>query len=128
MWTATLKGKSVVNDKVVLTVEFSNGVRAVTENISVAAIENLKAWVAYKIDKLTAADTFAGTLTVDTAIDAVPMTASPTDLDVFLRDFERLEKAQRLIDLGIIAANNAKVVALKTKIQNEIRPEYIDAL
>ena len=85
------------------------------------------------VEELEAGDT----LGEEIPLGAVDLTAVASDVTPekatfieFTKDINRREKVQKLIEWGIVPANNAKVVALNAKIQATLQanPTFIDQL
>jgi hypothetical protein len=133
MWTATVKSKELVGGALNVTVDFTDGTRTVTESCIPQDKAGFEFWVKSRLA------TFNGGVAIDAeyAVDApvviaepvvVPPTQAELDYAEWFNDFNRLVRVQKLIELGIIQASNAKVVALKNKVTTNLKAEYIDSI
>ena len=133
MWTPNLRQIERVNGNVKLVVDFTNGTEKATQEYTLSSPQPLKYLVKPMIDNLNALDTFQGSLNVG-SIDITPDTVTPKtqaekDLEQFLKDYSLWVKVKNnLIDTGILTGNEAQVVALKSKVQSEFKPAYINEL
>jgi hypothetical protein len=132
MYTATLKLKEEVAQGLRITVDFSNGVKTITETVIPQDETGLKYWVKSRLASLNSIEVIDSTYTVDTEIDTddvvVPPTQAELDKVEWFSDFARMERVQKLVDLGVIPSDHAKVTALRTKLQTNLKASYIDAL
>ena len=109
-WTAEVTGKHIVDNVYHVTVQYTDGANTVSETYK--ARQPSAAWipdtVANRIPQLEAFYSF------DVSIGPVTPTPDTTDpnLSVFMNRVRLLPSIQVMIDLGVIQADNAKVVQL----------------
>ena len=135
MYTATLTSKSFNKRtrQYVLVVEFSNGVDTFTEELRFGAdftFDQIKANVKTRIDLLNAGEAgieniSEGAVDISTVPDTTP-TKAELDAQEWVRNFNRLEKVQQLIDLGVLTGNETAVTNLRTKVSSDFKPAYIN--
>jgi len=132
MYTATLKNKEEVNEGIRVTVEFSNGTKTLTETVIPQDETGFRHWVKSRLASLNSIEEIDTKYEVDTPVDVTEETVQPTVEELaqreWFRDFGRMQQVQKLIDLGIIPSDHAKVVALRDKLQANLKASYIDAL
>ena len=110
-WTANITNKEMVNGVVNVTIQFSDGVRTVTETFRSGS--PTETWipdtVRNRLVQIESASAF------DVAIGpATPSVAPAKDDAVLFRNRVQLLVAVRaLIDLGVVKADNAQVVAME---------------
>lgn len=132
MWRAIVKSKGVDVRGTYVDVDFTDGVTTVSERCNPQNIEGLKHWVRGRLSTFNVESELNANYGIGTEIPPVDeQPAKSTEeiaREVWFNDFRKMERVQKLIDLGIILATNTKVVALKDKLKAGLKPEYIDAL
>lgn len=116
-------------------ITFDDGVDKFDESYSLSAnrdLNSLQKLVKNKILTLNTIKTFVSTLVVGDEISPSPDDQPPTQEQIekqeFISDYNLLQRVQRAIDIGLLTGNEAQVVALKTKVQNEFKPTYLNIL
>ena len=135
MYTVEIKSKSFDKTKqqFVIGVEFSNGATVVSKDLRYGAsftkdqiLRNLKE----QAEALTAGEAEESNIqtgTVDlSAVQPETLPKAEQDANDWLVDFQRLQKVQTLIDLGVLTGSEAPVVNLKTKVSRDFKPAYIN--
>lgn len=116
-WTAEVTGKTWQDGLIYVDIRYTDGTRVITERHRVAGSlpeEWLQKTAAAKITALTA---------VDSATIAVgPISApSPPSGDVaFMNLVRKASRVADLVKLGVLAANDARVVALADEIRTNL--------
>ena len=135
MYTPTITSKSFDRAKrqVILTVDFSDGTNTVTETLPFGAdvsindiLRNLKLRASL-LDEVETKEAAVPTGVID--LSTVPeddQTAAEKAASDWLRNFERLQKVQLLIDLQVLTGNETAVQNLRTKVSTDFRPAYIN--
>jgi hypothetical protein len=133
MWKAILRGRVDVGGATRVTVEFSDGINSVTEQCVPQNKEGFEHWVKSRLETFNSSKIIEQTYPINQEVSVSEpqepeVTADEAARIAWFNDFFRLERVQKLIDLGIVLPTNAKVVALKDKIKAGLRPEYIDSI
>lgn len=138
-WTAKLLKKTITPDIKRLDIEFTDGAMTFVERPrfrNEATLEEIKAKIRQRLRALDDLTTSDAALVENALIDTAPTPPPPppplpADEQTF-RDwlvfYDRLERAQRLVDLGVIPATAPKFVALKDKVQTDFQPIFLDKL
>jgi len=132
MYTATLKEKAQ-NPSTHLwyvVVEFSNGTDTFVEKIYPQDKQGFEHWLKGKLDSLNnlteliEEDNVGKVIepTVDTPPE--PTAEEQAKIDWF-RDFGRLERVQRLIDLGVLTGDETPVVNLRNAVRTNFKATYL---
>lgn len=87
------------------------------------SVEWLKNFVREKVATLNHVPESVEAGKIDTTVPAPP---AETPAQIWRRDFGRYQQANALVGAGVIPANNAKFLALKTRLKDNFLPEYID--
>lgn len=133
MWVPTIDYVKKEKGQVVIRIKYTNGEESFTEDIITRFANStwLQQQVRERVKALTASYAFADGLSPNDTVD-VSDASSPAPAQVeqeaWLTDFGRLQRAQKLVDLGVIQASNAKFQALLNKVKTGIKPEYIDII
>lgn len=133
MWTATVKNKDATTGIMHVSVDFSNGVKTLTEVCIPQDKDGFDHWVKSRLATLNSATVIDSVYAVGSpVVIADPVVATPTAAEIarneWFNDFRKLQQAQKLVDLGVILTTNAKIVALRDRLKTNLRVEYIDAL
>ena len=128
MWTATVKNKEQTAQGYKVTVDFTDGNSTSTETCIPQDLNGFKHWVKGRLQTFNCEADIDANYDVDSEVVFTEPTLTQDEIDFreWLSDFGRLQTVQKLIDLGIVANDNAKVVALRTKLTNNIKVDYID--
>ena len=78
-----------------------------------------------KLAQLTGVATYAANLPATVTPATEPPPADP-ERSAFLTDLRKLEAVHRLLDLGWVPADNAKVLAFKTSLLNRLQTYWDD--
>ena len=130
MYTAKITNKEEVNGQFVVTVEFTDGVDTVTETVVPQDKQGFIHWVKQRSYSLTTAKELKDEDNVGKVVDVTTtqLTQSELDFNEWVEDFNRLKQVQELVDLGVVVDDNPKLVALRNKVQNDLKAEYVDKL
>lgn len=132
MFEAKVTKNEKVNDKLVISVEFSDGVKAFTEEIEPATKSQFYNWVEGRLHSLNSVTELEGEVVVDQKIEApaAPIsTQEEKDLNIWLRKMARLQTVKTsLIDTGVFSGTEAPIEALRADIKATFKPEYIGKL
>ena len=135
MYTAEITSKKFdkVNSQLVIGVTFTDGTDTQTQSLRYGAdfdFNAIKRNIKQRLDLLNAGESNAeaiATGVVDVAsIVEDPRPQAEKDASDWLRDFNRLEKVQQLIDLGVLNGNEKPVTDLRTKVATDFKPVYIN--
>lgn len=129
MYTATIKSKVELEQGLQITVDFTDGVKTITETVIPQDETGLRHWVKARLTSLNSIAELDTKYAVDAVIDlvepVVEKTQAQIDQDAWLVNYSRLTEVQKLIDLGIIPTDNLKVVALRNKLKTDFKPAYL---
>lgn len=140
MYTVTYKSKTkdATNRKLNVTVTISDGTQTFDKVFPFPLYttrEQIERVIKEYIDELDAGDTLYEALPApDTVLDVASVTTdAPPEKQAFIdfmQDTARRERVQKLIDWGIVPANNPKVTALNDKIRTALQtnPTFLDQL
>lgn len=138
-WTVSVQ-KAISNGNKVLRLTYTDGSRTLVDlqdiqgGLDLAAIEVL---AARKIDYLTAQDLAAATIP-DGVLDPTTLKVPPPPpppppppdpdlaLEAWLQTWRRLQKAQQLVDIGVISATLPAFVALLGQVKSGFQFSYVD--
>lgn len=134
MYTATIKKKTIDNGVLRVEVEFSDGVNSIVESCIPQDLDGLKYWVKSRLATFNGALSIDTTLGVNDTVDVSdPVVTPPTPTaeeiarDAWLANYKKWVRVKTtLIDTGILTGNETKAVQLKTKVQNDFLPAYLD--
>ena len=135
MYTATIISKSIQRaaKRVVVDVEFTNGVDTFTESFTFGlqvTSDELKRAIKTFADRLEAIQANIeqvaplGVVDTSTVVDVAP-TAAELAKQEWFRGFGRLERVQQLIDLGVLTGSETPVVNLRNKVKNDFKATYV---
>lgn len=129
MYTATLKDRVIEGGKIRWVVAFSNGTDSWTESFNINKYSDLQPNVARRLAELNFVDTFTIGSVIDSTIPtSVQPTQDQTDRETWLRDYAILEKANGLINAGVITSSLPAYVAHKAKVIANFKNAYINYL
>lgn len=133
MYTATIRSKSAdtANQRTVLVVDFTNGVKTNTMTLPFAqdiSFENVKRRLKFLAEEMDKAENEVANI-VTGPIDFTTVTPSQEQAKTdWYNGYSRLKQVQELIDLGVILSTNAKVIALRDKVKADFKPEYLNLI
>lgn len=135
MYTVKIINKSVdkLQRQFVLDVQFTDGTDTISEQLRYSAdfsFEDIQKNLKQRLNALNNAITKESDIVigdVDTASvpDDTP-TQAELDAQTWLRNFERLQKVQILIDLQVLTGNETPVQNLRSKVSTDFKPAYIN--
>lgn len=130
MFTATLTNKQILdNGAIQVTVTFSDGVTSVTETIVPQDKRGYEHWVRSRIESLNTSKELQEEDNVNKEV-VLPAEPEPTreeiDRAAWFKDLGLLERAQNLIDLGVIPNTQPQVEALRTRLRSNLKAEYLN--
>lgn len=129
MYTATLKNRVIEGGVIRWVVEFTNGTDTFTDSFKVNKYVDLQPQVARRLAELNFADFFV----LDSVIDStLPVATQPTQAEIdrstWLNDFRILQRANELIEQGVIVNTLPAYVAHKNKVATNFKVSYINYL
>jgi hypothetical protein len=129
MWTAKIQNKALENEQMVLTVLFTDGEKTLTETCKPQDETGFNYWVDARLKSLNGSEVFKTAYEIGETVEVktLPVPVA-TEQDIWNAKFYRLQQVQKLVDLGIVQNDNAKVVALRNDLKTTLKPEYIDTL
>ncbi len=131
MYTASIVEKKQERNNVKVIVEFNNGTDSFTQEFvfSVFSMEMLKTNAKQVLDQLNSIDLSSiPTGPLDVTQTTVVLTQAQIDQTQFMKDYLVWIQVKRGIDVGILTGNETQVVALKSKVQSEFKPAYLNLL
>lgn len=134
MYTAKIHDKSFDAGVLRVQVEFTNGTESLFESCVPQDEGGLKYWIKGRLDQLNFATTSDVKYAVGSTVDlsetpVVQKTQAEINRDNWVLLYQRwLRVKTGLIDTGILTGNEAKVVALKAKVQSDFLPAYVDII
>lgn len=129
MYTASLTQKTLTDGSFSVEVTFTDGAESFTETVKPQSIDNLKTWVQNRITTLNDAKTLFTTPALDASIvePKAPLTTAEEDREKWLKKYAKWVKIKTtLIDTGILTGTETKLVDLKTAVQTDYKPAYLD--
>jgi hypothetical protein len=124
-WTAAVTSKSFVNGFYVVNVRYTDGMRNIDETYRAQVPK--ATWIPDQVRSRLAQIETASAFDI-TIGPVIPSTSTfDPNLGLFGQRVKMLEVAKILIDLGVIQASNAKVVALATWIRSNF-DTYIEQI
>lgn len=136
MYTAKIVNKDYVGGALQISVEFTDGVKTITEHCTPSDEGGFKHWVKSRLATFNYAKQADATVAVNDVIDVtdpapvIPVqTAEETARDKWLKKYNKWVKIKTtLIDTGILTGDEANLVTLKGKVQSDYLPEYLDLI
>lgn len=133
-WTATLRSKRQESNGVYLYVQFTDGTRIIDKEYLVngESVDYIRRKIKNDAINLDNND-LINTEFVEGIIAEPTITQTPTqaelDANQWLSDYNKWVNVKtKLIDTGIITGNETAAVALKTKVQTNFKPAYLNLL
>jgi len=135
-YTAKIVRKEKEDGLLRITVEYTNGVDIVRQNIQLNTVPDtdwLKRKIKNRIQELESLDTYVDSVEVGAVdVSGVGTMIDPSDSEasIFQRDYYLLDKMKRAVEIGIIEATNTNLVALETKLKLQLQkhPDYIELI
>lgn len=134
MYTAKIHDKSFDAGVLRVQVEFTDGTTSLFESCIPQDEGGLKYWIKGRLDQLNFASTSDVKYAVGSTVDlsetpVIQKTQAEINRDNWVLLYQRwLRVKTGLIDTGILTGNEAKVVALKAKVQSDFLPAYVDII
>ncbi len=132
MWTSKIASIEKKGREVHVVVGFDNSAdskQSFTETFSLSGLESLKSSIKARLEQITSVYTLAETLTPG-AIDLTPATQTPeaTDADTFLKNYQKLQRFRRAVDMGLLTGQEKPILELVGKIKADFKPAYFELL
>lgn len=126
MYNATIKSKERnAQDNLVVTVEFSNGTRSVTETVVPQDKAGFLHWVNSRLASLNTADELEAEDNLDQEVDVTPAVVTPTAKELWYQDLGKLQFAKNLVDLGVLTGNETAYTNLQNKVKTDFDVTYL---
>ena len=135
MYIAEITSKTFdkATSQLVVGVTFTDGTDTQTQSLRFGAdfdFNAVKRNIKQRLELLNAGGANAeaiavGTVDVSTVVDDT-RTVEEIEASEWLRNFQRLEKVQQLIDLGVLTGNETPVKTLRTKVSTDFKAAYIN--
>lgn len=138
MWNAEILNKDVdvINQTVVVLVRFTTTGKAFDKKIGfgpTVTLADVKRRIKQEIERLQTAETSDDAIAIG-VVDLTGVTSQEVveqvelDKQAWFRDFERLQKAQKLVDLGVplTAAQTTALNALKSQVGANFKAAYFN--
>lgn len=135
MFTAKITNKNFDKDRnqFVLNAEFVDGETIIPKELRYSAdqsFDDIKKNIKQRVNRLNNAVTeesniVVGDVDLDTVPDDTPTKAERGAQD-WLRNFERLQKVQILIDLQVLTGNENQIQNLRARVASDFKPAYIN--
>lgn len=134
MYTAKVIRKDVVPQGTRVFVDFIDGATVLSETCIPQNVDGLKYWIKSRLETLNSAPAIESAFPdgVDADVsDPVVTPPTPTPEEIARKDwladyYKWIKVKTTLIDTGILTGNETKVLQLKTKVQNNFLPAYLD--
>lgn len=133
MWTATLKNKEQVGGAIKVTVDYTDGVKTVTESCIPQDRNGFEQWVKSRLATFNGGGEIDSAYAVDEpVVFEEPVVVQPTQAELDQREWSlnyyKLQQVQKLIDLGVLTGTETPVTNLRTKVKNNFQVAYLDLL
>ena len=137
MYKAALISKELVGSDLVVTIEYSDGVKSFQEvkttNGGFGSVEQLKAQVKQRLDILNKQQEMEAELAIgDVPKPTVEVVAEKTVEELALAEFQadyyKLQKVNKLVELGVLTGQETPIVALQNKVKADFKVKYLDLL
>lgn len=137
MWTAKIAEKKITGRGLLeVSVDYTDGTKVIRKDIQVSNAQGpdwLKGQIKAQVkifEDLTAYEQEVTTGDVDLTPDPVipPPTPTQTELDKakWSEDYNRLQKLETLLIKKLIKSNDVELLALRTSVEADFKPEYAD--
>lgn len=132
MYTAKITNKEMVDNRLQVTVEFSDGTHTLSETISPQDKDGFKHWVGARLASLETSkelqeeDNLNKEVVVEDPV--VPPTADELATREWFRNFGKMQEVGKLVDLGVFTGNEVAITTLRNKLKNDFKPAYLDLM
>jgi len=134
-WTATLKEAPFREGAhIVVIVRYTDGTNTIDQRYtqSVLDAETIKATARSKVASLNYLDTVVSSMAAGDAIDLTPPAVIAPVVDAaraaWFSDYFKLQKYMRLVNLGLLAASDTRIVTLQTSLKANWLNTYFDGV
>lgn len=129
MFTHKIISKEFENGVLVLGVEFTDGVKVITEIVKPQDEAGFKFWLKQRLASLNSLAVLE-TVTVNTSVDltdpVIVETQAELDKKQWFKDYRKwVSIKSNLIDTGVLTGNETQVVALLNKVKADFKPAYL---
>lgn len=136
MYIATIKNKGLVDGRLRVQVEFSNGANTPILDFCDPSDENgLKYWVRGRLSQLNFSTEVDSKYPDGTEIKTSDQVVNPTPTEEeiaraeWFKNYMKWTKIKTtLIDTGVLTGNETKLATLKAKVQSDFIPAYLDII
>jgi hypothetical protein len=131
MWTAKIQGKNYVNGAIEVHVDFTDGVKVVTESCIPQDKAGFEFWVKSRLDTFNGGEVIDTEYAVDepVVIPTPPTPPEPTAEELASREWHKnfliLQDLKKLVDVGVFTGNETQIVNLRNKVRNDFLPVYL---
>lgn len=129
MFTAKVINKEDTTIGLKVTVEFTDGIKTVTEEVLPQDKRGFEHWLNSRLESLNTGEQLKAELVVGETVDFSVKPSAPTDVEVWLGKYAKAVRVkQTLVDTGIIVATNPAYVALLKEVKDGLvaHPEYFN--
>lgn len=129
MFTHKIISKEFENGVLVLGVEFTDGVKVITEIVKPQDEAGFKFWLKQRLASLNSLAVLE-TVTVNTSVDltdpVIVETQAELDKKQWFKDYRKwVNVKSNLIDTGVLTGNETQVVALLNKVKADFKAAYL---
>lgn len=129
MFTHKIISKEFENGVLVLGVEFTDGVKTITEGVKPQDEAGFKYWLQSRLTSLNSLAALE-TVTINTSVDltdpVVVKTQAELDKEEWFSDFYKWVKIKTtLVDTGVLTGSETQIVALLNKVKTGFKPAYL---
>lgn len=129
MFTHKIISKEFENGVLVLGVEFTDGLKIITEGVTPQDEVGFKYWLTDRLESLNSL-TELEKITVNSSVDlsepVVIKTQAEIDKATWFADYNKwLNVKRNLIDTGVLTGSETPVVALLNKVKTGFKPAYL---
>ena len=131
MWTATIKEKGTEERGTYVDVEFTDGVKTVTERVIPQDIAAFKGWVKGRLGTFNCEQDLAEFKVGETAVKeevVVQPTADELATQKWFADFRKMQEVDKLVDMGVFTGTETPIVTLKNRLKTNFKVEYLDLM
>lgn len=134
MFTAKIKEKNTDQGVIKIYVDFTDGVKTITEWCIPQNEEGFKHWVKSRLEAFNSSINLEEKLVVDATVDVTEkevvqpvLTQAEIDRNVWLDKYYRWVRIkQTIVDTGIVPVTQPKLAAMLQNLKDTLKPEYID--
>jgi hypothetical protein len=128
MYTAQSIAKDLLNGRLTVVVEYTNGTDTFTESLY-ATTGNDPNWlqnaVNRKLDDLNSLETFAAELKLGKVKKAIKSLEAPQEVDQWRSDYQKFRAYQETNQLGITSPSDPDFAALKAKVKAGFKKDFL---